>query len=217
MKTRDKILQEARRQFNEKGLENVSLRDIAGGLQISQGNLTYHFPKRDDIVLALYQELVSRLNQDFEEAGQHTPNPAQLLYATASIYKAFDAYRFLMIDLAQVMRKYPQIWHFHQQLQELRKAQSMALFSALVEAGWMKPAQYPEQFSLLLMHMTVVGDFYIAGATTIYDLPDHERGPTYLALVREMFSHYLTDKGREQMFAVSLVDCFSSTTREDDE
>lgn len=39
--------------FNEKGYHSVSMRDIAAALGISVGNLTYHFPKKQDILQAI--------------------------------------------------------------------------------------------------------------------------------------------------------------------
>ncbi len=50
---KDEILEAARQLFNQRGYDAVSMRDIAGALGISVGNLTYHYPKKTDIVLAL--------------------------------------------------------------------------------------------------------------------------------------------------------------------
>ena len=51
-KRRDDILDTAERLFNERGYNAVSLRDIAEALQISKGNLTYHFQKKEDLIEA---------------------------------------------------------------------------------------------------------------------------------------------------------------------
>ena len=44
--TRQLILDTAKRLFNERGYNGVSLKDIADELNISKGNLTYHFRKK---------------------------------------------------------------------------------------------------------------------------------------------------------------------------
>lgn len=57
--TKDRILQTAALLFTEKGYAAVSMRDVANELGISVGNLTYHYPKKDDLVqevAALHQE-----------------------------------------------------------------------------------------------------------------------------------------------------------------
>lgn len=50
---KDKILDTSRQLFNEKGYHNVSMREIAHSLNISVGNLTYHFNKKEDILKEL--------------------------------------------------------------------------------------------------------------------------------------------------------------------
>ena len=54
--TRGRILNSARRLFNEQGVGNVSMRAIASDVEISVGNLTYYFPRKKDLVSALMAE-----------------------------------------------------------------------------------------------------------------------------------------------------------------
>lgn len=54
--TRQEILDAARQLFNQYGYNSVSLRDIARVVGISQGNLTYHFSKKENIVETLISE-----------------------------------------------------------------------------------------------------------------------------------------------------------------
>lgn len=49
-KRRELILETARRLFAEKGYDGVSMRDIAGELGISVGNVTYYFKKKEDLI-----------------------------------------------------------------------------------------------------------------------------------------------------------------------
>lgn len=52
---KEDILATAKRLFNEKGYGSVTMREIASELGISVGNLTYHFPKKQDILQAIMQ------------------------------------------------------------------------------------------------------------------------------------------------------------------
>ncbi len=56
MDTRRHIITTARTMFNRYGYKNVSMRAIAAELGISVGNLTYHFPKKLDLVQGLLQD-----------------------------------------------------------------------------------------------------------------------------------------------------------------
>jgi AcrR family transcriptional regulator len=62
--TRQRILDTARGLFNESGLSRVGVREIARALEMSPGNLAYHFPTKDELVAALVKELHARVNAD---------------------------------------------------------------------------------------------------------------------------------------------------------
>ncbi|MDO5348674.1 MAG: TetR family transcriptional regulator [Lachnospiraceae bacterium] len=57
MKKKEQILAIAIRLFNDKGYANVSLREIAKESGTTIGNLTYHFPQKEDLVLSLLDSL----------------------------------------------------------------------------------------------------------------------------------------------------------------
>ena len=54
--TRGKILTTAAQLFEQQGYRSVSMRAIAASLGISVGNLTYHFPHKQDIATALVEQ-----------------------------------------------------------------------------------------------------------------------------------------------------------------
>lgn len=56
-KTREKILQTANRLFNERGAYRVHTHHIAKAAGLSPGNLYYHFKNKEDIILALFQQM----------------------------------------------------------------------------------------------------------------------------------------------------------------
>ena len=64
MKTRDRILHTSLALFNEEGEATTTTIDIANELNISPGNLYYHFTAKDQIIAALFQQ--------YEQAMQHT-------------------------------------------------------------------------------------------------------------------------------------------------
>ncbi|MEO9635552.1 MAG: TetR family transcriptional regulator [Parasphingorhabdus sp.] len=56
--TADRILDASRRAFNAKGYAATSVTEIAAALDMSQGNLTYHFPTKRDLTTALEDDLL---------------------------------------------------------------------------------------------------------------------------------------------------------------
>ena len=57
MKTAERILLVALTLFNERGERNVTAADIALELDMSPGNLYYHFKGKESIVIALYSQM----------------------------------------------------------------------------------------------------------------------------------------------------------------
>ncbi len=53
---RGEIIETARRLFNEKGYNGVTMRNISDALDISVGNLTYYFRKKQDILRAIMEK-----------------------------------------------------------------------------------------------------------------------------------------------------------------
>ncbi len=68
-KTRDLILQTAKRLFNQYGVQVISANRVADELGISTGNLHYHFHTKNDILYALYKEMEAKVDPilDMEE------------------------------------------------------------------------------------------------------------------------------------------------------
>ena len=75
---RETIFRESVRLWAEKGYENVSMRDIAAACNIGTGNLTYYFPKKDDILMFYhdkvmdYAEDITFQNCTLTPAKEHT-------------------------------------------------------------------------------------------------------------------------------------------------
>lgn len=67
MQRKEQILKTAVSLFNDRGYANVSLREIAKEAGTTIGNLTYHFPKKEDLVFSLLDTLQTRFILDVPE------------------------------------------------------------------------------------------------------------------------------------------------------
>ncbi|WP_166268229.1 TetR/AcrR family transcriptional regulator [Marinobacter caseinilyticus] len=106
VKTRDRILTTSLALFNSVGEPNVTTLLISDELDISPGNLYYHFKSKGDIVGELFEgyeaELIDLLNVP-EDAEISLDQQAFFLHL---LFEAVARYRFLYQDLVNVLSRY---------------------------------------------------------------------------------------------------------------
>lgn len=61
--TKEKIFQTSKKLWFEKGYENTTMRDIAAASGIAIGNLTYHFHRKDDILMVYHDRILNAADQ----------------------------------------------------------------------------------------------------------------------------------------------------------
>ena len=193
MSTKTRILDAALALFNERGLGETSLRDIADACGISLGNLTYHFPKRDDVVMALYLQLVDR----FDAIALRSP--ASLHDAMLETYAAFSCYRFLSGDLLAIMRGYPAIRRHYRRLTKRREREMLDAFAGLIKGGWMRPSTTLEERRLLHLQIALQSNFFLASAEVFHNMSEKEKQATFVALLSQTIRPFLTAKGKRAL------------------
>lgn len=162
-KTKVKILNAALRLFNQYGIAKVTTRRIATKMKISQGNLTYHFRKRDDILENLYINLVEEI--DVRMLSQEIKTPMEMLYRLSiTMMETLYEYRFFMLDFAHIMRDNKTIRLHYQQLIQKRQQQYVQIFLVLHEQGLMNAQAYEGEYVNLYKRMQIIGDFWISSA-----------------------------------------------------
>lgn len=199
MKTRDRILQKSLQLFNEQGERSISTNHIAAALEISPGNLYYHFRNKESIIAELllgYQhEILSLLN---------VPDDRPLVVADKFTYfqvlsSQFWKYRFLhrdanhLIDSSQILKeRYP---IFARQVMQ----RGMQIYQGFVDAGLMA-ASFTEIEALIIniwIVMTNWSNFLLmTGHITQTDALDERWLRQGLRQMVYLEGPYLTGEGR---------------------
>lgn len=201
MDTRKKILLSALKLFNRKGLSQVTLRSIAKEIGISQGNLNYHFKKREDIIEALYFELVEKMSAEIAKLSKAGGMMEYLFRSSHKSLRIFHGYRFLLLDLVDIMRYQPKIREHYRKLQEQRKSEFLLIFGQMQENGVMRPEEYDGEYDNLYKRMNILGDFWIANAEVLGGTKNKDDLiKRYNLVLLESIYPYLTAKGKENFF-----------------
>jgi len=109
VKTREKILLASLHLFNEEGESHVTTVDIAHEMDISPGNLYYHFKGKEVII----ENLFDRFEQSFGEI-LHAPikNELKIEDSWYYLYVVFEEiyhYRFIYQNLSDLLQRYDSI------------------------------------------------------------------------------------------------------------
>lgn len=75
----DGLLDAAARLFREHGVSGTTVRAIAGSAGMQLGSVTYRYPTKESLVLALMQRAVARVIADVTEAVQESEDPVERL------------------------------------------------------------------------------------------------------------------------------------------
>jgi len=101
-KTRDRILDLSLVMFNERGEPNVTTNHIADELEISPGNLYYHFRNKDDIVEHLFARYESRMDTVMVAPEDRAPTLEDIWLQLHLAFECMWDYRFILRDLVDL-------------------------------------------------------------------------------------------------------------------
>ena len=101
-KTRDRILDTSLAMFNEGGEPNVTTNHIADELEISPGNLYYHFRNKDDIVENLFARYELGIDATLASPGDRLPSLEDIWLQLHMAFEVMWQYRFIYRDLVDI-------------------------------------------------------------------------------------------------------------------
>lgn len=198
MKTRERILEAALRQFNELGAGQATVRSIAEEVGISHGNLCYHFKNTDVLIEALYDRLTGELEEPVRISQQPGAGLGDILRSTEMTFRLLYKYRFLLLDFVPIIRRIDSIREKFRALIQLRRRQFQAAFRQLIADGLMQEERLPGQYGHLITNLLILGDNWIPNAEIHFD----EKGEKVIRFYLEAFlgglTPYLTEKGLEE-------------------
>lgn len=133
MKTRERILHKSLALFNELGEPNVTTLLIADELEISPGNLYYHFKSKTDILNELFGWYETDILQLL--STESTGDIEDQWFFLHLIFETIAKYRFIYKDVVNVLERYDDIKpRFQKVILKKRKA-TFAVLRGLQDKG----------------------------------------------------------------------------------
>lgn len=107
MKTRERILISTLALFNEHGEPNVTTLDIANELDISPGNLYYHFRGKEALLESLLAAFIDNTQQLLQlDTDPDELSPEDYWLFLHLLFESIISYRFLFQDLSNLSGRY---------------------------------------------------------------------------------------------------------------
>lgn len=137
MKTRERILVTSLELFNGYGEPNVTTIHIADEMDISPGNLYYHFRNKDEITVELfgrYEESMLELLQAPEDRALELEDVWLYLHI---LFETIARYRFIYRNLVDLLSRIEKLRGPFQRIMKRKRQTALALCQGLAKQGVM--------------------------------------------------------------------------------
>lgn len=194
--TKHKILIKSLKLFNTTGISNVSLRAIADEVEISVGNLQYHFKKREDIIEALYFQLVEKIDNVFFISTDDLLK--SFLNISIEIFKILYEYNFFLLDFVAITRRNQKIKNHYSELSKRREIESLKVVDILIKNGLFREELLKNEYHSLFKRIEIISNFWFSSILIQDDVLSKESIQEYSILISHSIYPYLTDEAKNQ-------------------
>ena len=135
MKTAEKILLTSLEMFNLQGETNVTCVDIAIELDISPGNLYYHYKGKEVIVNALFDMYLVRTSKILVSPGSENINISAFFHYILQLLESASLFQFIYRNPTDLIQKYPAISRSFMRLIKSKEEAFLAILHHFQEIG----------------------------------------------------------------------------------
>lgn len=159
-RTRERILELSLKLFNQIGEPNVTTTTIAEEMEISPGNLYYHFRNKDDIINSIFAQFEQEIQRRLRFPDDHKPTIDEVWAYLQYMADFTWTYRFLYRDLNDLLARNRTLeTHFKQIIgHKVRFAQEMC--EILVADGEMDAT--PDEIGVIATNTGVLATYWLS-------------------------------------------------------
>ncbi|MEO8536222.1 MAG: TetR/AcrR family transcriptional regulator [Betaproteobacteria bacterium] len=159
-RTRERILETALRLFNDAGEPNVTTADIADELNISPGNLYYHFSNKGEIIVLLFDALDASLAPLFSGPSASAAEVEDLWLFLHLVFERIWEYRFFFRDLDEIASRDPKLATRVAGMLRSEESAVLALCGGLRAAGALRATD--EELVALAVNVVVIATYWMS-------------------------------------------------------
>ena len=192
--TRQRILDTALSMFNLQGEPNVTTNHIADELEISPGNLYYHFRNKDDIIEQLFARYEERMDTALVSPEGRLRDLEDIWLQLHLVFECIWEYRFLYRDLVDILSRNRRLrLRFARILKRAAEGASSGM-KGLVQAGVMRASA--AEVEATATNILVIATFWMNYASVRGDKDENEAIRSGIVQVMMLLSPLLRDAER---------------------
>ena len=192
--TRQRILDAALAMFNAQGEPNVTTNHIADELEISPGNLYYHFRNKDDIIEQLFAGFERRIDEALAAPDGRLPGLEDIWMQLHLVFECIWDYRFLYRDVVEILSRNRRLRLRFARI--LRRADESAhvVMRGLVRAGVMRATA--DEIDAASTNVLVIATFWLNYAAVRGDRDEGKAINAGIVQVMMLLAPFLRDAER---------------------
>src|SRR6201996_9255015 len=159
-RTRERILELSLKLFNQIGEPNVTTTTIAEEMEISPGNLYYHFRNKDDIINSIFAQFEQQIEKRLRFPDDHRPTIDEMWAYLQYMADFLWAYRFLYRDLNDLLARNRTLETHFKQIITHKVRFARQLCEALVADAEMVAT--PEEIEVIATNMGLLATYWLS-------------------------------------------------------
>jgi len=159
-RTRERILEVSLRLFNDFGEPNVNTTIIAEEMNISPGNLYYHFKNKDDIINSIFQQFEREADRLLTVPNERRPNVEDAWLFLHLLFELIWKYRSFYRDLNNLLINNRTFEMRFKTLLAQKTRMARWLTDGLAQAGELKGTR--AELEALATNMVVVATYWLS-------------------------------------------------------
>ena len=204
MKTAEKILLTSLELFNQQGEANITCVDIALELDISPGNLYYHFRGKEVIVSALFDIYLAKTSKILVSPHSEKLTIESFFYYLYQLLESSNIYRFIYRNPTDLILKYPVISRNFNKLLKSKEQAVAAILDHFQDQQLLQatPEQRQSLTQLITLIFTQSQNYFLL---TSKDMATDDASLQSLAWIYQAITPYLTLSEQELAATIAAV------------
>jgi AcrR family transcriptional regulator len=178
-RTRERILETSLELFNRHGQPHITTANIADEMNISPGNLYYHFRNKDDIIGELFSAYEARMRPLLPAISDRRVDVEDLWLLLHLQFEQMWAYRFIYRDLDELASRDRRLGMRIGTLLRTSESSMVELCRGMVEAGSMRASE--REIAAIARNVVLVSTYWMSfdrlSAAVHKDADGRERDP----------------------------------------